>query len=53
MTSQYEELKHVKKAREQDQYSHADQIQSLQKKVEVNIGELIKYHNLKKEFEIQ
>ena len=31
MTSQYEELKHLKKSREQDQCNHAEQIQSLKK----------------------
>lgn len=46
MTSQYEELKHLKKSREQDQRSHVDQIKSLQQQIELNKDDLESFHNL-------
>ena len=53
MTSQYEELKHLKKSREQDQCSHADRIQNLQKQIEANKDDLENYQNLQNDHKVQ
>jgi len=52
MTSQYEELKHLKKAREHDQCNHSEKIQKLQKQVELTEIDLENYNSLQKEFKL-
>lgn len=51
MTSQYEEIQHLKKSREQEQCSHADALSNLKTQMESTQADLDKYDKLKKDFE--